>query len=219
MTEERRIARKRLNAIAGIASIFFVAVYVIILGIETNLKPESSAPAAGDQLADRIGRQISVKAFDKQGKLNHRLQTDHAEYFLLHKSAAGDFNYHTFEHDDSLADWERQSGQVLIKMQKPVFNFYQDGTSIAQITANEALLDGNSNQAELYGEVRIDDVVNDIQLLTEFLNVDANQKQVFTKETVSIDSPTSNTTASGLQGNLADQRWQLLADVKSLVQP
>jgi lipopolysaccharide export system protein LptC len=44
-------------------------------------------------------------------------------------------------------------------------------------------------------------------------------RQVLTRERVTIEGPNYKTTAQGLNGSLTDQRWQLMADVKSVVQP
>ena len=49
------------------------------------------------------------------------------------------------------------------------------------------------------------------------LNPDS--KQVLTREQVLIEGPNYRTSAIGLQGNVTDQRWQLLAEVKTTVDP
>ena len=102
-------------------------------------------------------------------------------------------------------------------MQNPVVKVFEEGLTIAELNANEAYLNSSSNHIELLGGVRVIDAVNDSLLLTEKLLLDTIQKQAFSRQTVKILSPDSSTTALGIQGNLTDQRWQLLSDVQSTI--
>ncbi|NNL56282.1 MAG: LPS export ABC transporter periplasmic protein LptC, partial [Pseudomonadales bacterium] len=90
---------------------------------------------------------------------------------------------------------------------------------IAELDANAAITDARNHSTELIGGVRLIDTANDAMMLTEKLVLNTLSKQVLTREHVKIFSPNSSTTADGLQGNLTDQRWQLMANVKSVIQP
>lgn len=221
MSKERRLWRKQINTFAGIASIAVIIIYVVNLG----LNPEQPKPAPrniNDLSADRIGTGLIIQSFNQQGQLSQKLSTDLAEFFSqgnpenLYNAQVEDSQNEEF-FNDSTDEISQSKDQPLVKMQNPVIKLFDGGKSTTEINANEATLDYKTSIANLEGGVRVISSINRTLLLTEKLQLDTSLKQIISKDTVKILSPNSSTTALGIQGNLTDERWQLLSNVKSTI--
>ena len=124
------------------------------------------------------------------------------------------------QNDDITKNNQRSRHQQdYLRILDPQITAYEDGKPSQSIKANLAYLTNNGDTTELTGNVLVNDPATAVQLQTQSLTLNTTLQKIFTQSPVTIQTPTSTTHAIGLQGNLIDQHWQLLSEVKSIVQP
>jgi LPS export ABC transporter protein LptC len=67
--------------------------------------------------------------------------------------------------------------------------------------------------------VEIINIDRQAKILTQSLTVDPSSNILSTDQTITIESPSTTTTASGLKADLKKDQWQLLSGVKSVINP
>ena len=67
--------------------------------------------------------------------------------------------------------------------------------------------------------MEINDIDRQAKVFTQSLIIDSKANILSTDQAISIESPTTTTTASGLEADLNKDQWQLLSGVKSVINP
>lgn len=212
------------NTLAGLLSLAVVTFYVANLGwrpaqLFGPKKPDSEqSPDAGSS-AEKIATAVESRHYDENGVLSHYFKSARNEFYRNPQVQEVDGSEDLFDElDFSLADIDRQR-QFTVRATSPHFMLYENGELLADISAKYAVGNTEDSRTELIGEVRLLHTVQKSEMRTSRLMLNPVSRQMLTREAVTIEGPNYRTTARGLHGSLSDQRWQLLSDVKSLVQP
>ena len=207
----KKTRRKRTRNILTLTiSIVIITYYVI--GISQNQFLPTGKKALDNQSVspDSSSTGVVIKRFDSTGQLHLTMSTNQADFF----------NAKTIDSQISLQEERNDKQQQdYLRILDPKITAYENGQPSQSIAANLAYLTNNGDTAELIGNVLVNDSATAVQLQTQSLTLNATLQQILTQSPVVIKTPTSTTHATGLQGNLIDQRWQLLSEVKSIVQP
>ena len=67
--------------------------------------------------------------------------------------------------------------------------------------------------------MEINDINRKTKVFTQSLTIDSKANTLSTDQAISIESPTTTTTASGIEADLNKDQWQLLSGVKSVINP
>lgn len=121
--------------------------------------------------------------------------------------------------DNSSANQRYSYNKDFLRLMQPRIAAYNQGVKSTLLNAKLAYLVDNGDTAELIGDVQVHDLDAFTQLNTRTLTLNMALQQILTQHPVTIQTETTMTHATGLQGNLTDQRWQLLSEVRSVIQP
>ena len=196
---------------------------------------------------DNSSTGLIVKRFDKAGDMHYTMTASRADFFteavanaqnpvdespeqaydtLLMEDFSmgedangdqGDLAYYPQQYQDS--QQRRYNGQEHLRVINPRFAIHKEGIPATVLDAKMAYIIDNGDSAELIGDVQVNDLLAATQLNTEALTLNTALQQILTQNPVTIQTPSSTTHATGLQGNLTDQRWHLLTEVRSVIQP
>ena len=236
---DRRIKRRLYNTLAGIASVVVAVVYVISLGINPKPINDNQSIRLPTNTPDKVATELEVYQFNQDGLLSHILTASKAEYFYLEKPAKPDqyrptantgmsiattsseeFEIESTEFEESDAETSPvQSNDNYIQLTDPTVVFYRPNESAIRGHATAGEIFPSSNTVKLAGDVMVSDSNTESFLYSDSLSIDTLQKQVFTHDPVKLLSPQSLTTAKGLHGNLMQERWQFLGEVRSTINP
>jgi LPS export ABC transporter protein LptC len=186
---------------------------VLVLGLLavimiSNLEEYISSPgfSFGEPDHDTVDYYLTdfrLSAITDQGKISHTMSGDY------------------------LAHWQQRKASFIIR---PQLNSKDDnennGTTQAAdavvLHAEEALLDHNTNTAELSGKVKLlvdNDQTAQLSLETAQLQYQIDTKHVTTTEEVRITTPQFQLSGTGLDSKLDESILRLNANVKSTYQP
>lgn len=129
-----------------------------------------------------------------------------------------DLEQELLRYQDDRAQWYGGRREYL-RIFKPVITTLKKGQAVTVLNASMAYLTDDGDTAELIGDVQVNDLAAATQLTTRALTLNTALQQILTQNPVTIHTATSTTHAVGLQGNLTDQRWHLLSEVRSVIQP
>ena len=219
----KKTRRKRTRNILTLAiSIVIITYYVIGISQNQFLPAEKKALDRQNIYPDSSSTGVVIKRFNTDGQLDFTMKTNQADFFSAKATSAKTNRMLEDENqNDSITknNQHTQHQQDYLRILDPKITAYEDGKPSQSIKANLAYLTNNGDTAELTGNVLVNDPATAIQLQTQSLTLNTTLQKIFTQSPVTIQTPTSITHATGLQGNLIDQHWQLLSEVKSLVQP
>jgi LPS export ABC transporter protein LptC len=225
--------RKRTRNILTLAiSIVIITYYVI--GISQNQFLPIGKKALDNQSAspDSSSTGVVIKRFDSMGQLHYTMSSNQADFFsaktmglpISMQKTDNTVTDDTLDTDNkeplnNLKDErnEKRDQQDYLRMLDPKITAYENGKPSKFIAANLAYLTNNGDTAELIGNVLVNDSAAAVQLQTQSLTLNSTLQQILTQSPVVIKTPISTTHATGLQGNLIDQRWHLLSKVKTEV--
>ena len=219
----KKTRRKRTRNILTLAiSIVIITYYVIGISQNQFLPAEKKALDRQNIYPDSSSTGVVIKRFNTDGQLDFTMKTNQADFFSAKATSTKTSNMLKDENqnDDITKNNQRsQHQQDYLRILDPQITAYEDGKPSQSIKANLAYLTNNGDTAELTGNVLVNDPATAVQLQTQSLTLNTTLQKIFTQSPVTIQTPTSITHATGLQGNLTDQHWQLLSEVKSIVQP
>ncbi|MGB5323908.1 MAG: LPS export ABC transporter periplasmic protein LptC [Pseudomonadales bacterium] len=212
------------NTIAGLLSLLVITLYVADIGLQPNrlFKPKAAGDAfndAQDSSAEKIATDIDIIQFDTAGHIIHQFRSERAEYFAHTKPQADIASDDFFDEGDMWFSDAESHRQFTLKTTEPHFQLYDKGALVAESSAKIGVGNTQNSRTEFIGEVHLRHLPQESELRTSRLMINPLTRQVLTREQVTIEGPNYKTTAQGLNGSLTDQRWQLMADVKSVVQP
>lgn len=245
MTRKNR--RKRIRNVLTLAVSCAIMVYYVI-GVGLNQFLPSSISITQDNVLqssspDNSSTGLIVKRFDKAGDMHYTMTASRADFFT--KAVANAKNpvdespeqaYDTLLMEDfSMGDeangdqdnpqqyqdsqQRRYNGQEHLRVINPRFAVHKNGIPGTVLDAKMAYITDNGDSAELIGDVQVNDLLAATLLNTKALTLNTALQQILTQNPVTIQTPSSTTHATGLQGNLTDQRWHLLTEVRSVIQP
>ncbi|MBT8139654.1 MAG: LPS export ABC transporter periplasmic protein LptC [Gammaproteobacteria bacterium] len=212
------------NAIAGLLSLVVITLYVANIGVQknplftTNAAPEPKSLAQNSS-AEKVATDIESIKFDEQGLIDHHFQSERAEYFRKQQSDSDSYSDDLFDEGDLFFSEPDDSREFLVRTTAPRFKLYAEGELVAEVEAKTAVGNASNSRTELIGDVTLLHHQHRSKLHTQRLMLNPVSKQVLTREQVELEGPNYKSSAKGLQGNVTDQRWQLLSDVKTVVQP
>jgi len=225
--------RKRTRNILTLAiSIVIITYYVI--GISQNQFLPIGKKTLDNQSAspDSSSTGVIIKRFDSTGQLHYTMSTNQADFFsaktidspIKTQKTGNALIDNTLNIDSKVissglkkAHNQKPKQQDYLRMLDPKITAYENGKPSKSIAANLAYLTNNGDTAELIGNVLVNDSATAVKLQTQSLTLNVTLQQILTQSPVVIKTPISTTHATGLQGNLIDQRWQLLSKVKTEV--
>lgn len=212
----KKTRRKRTRNILTLAiSIVIITYYVIGISQNQFFPTEKKSLDRQSVSPDSSSTGVVIKRFNAAGQLHLTMQTHQADFFSA-KTTSTSIN--TYKGNNTQQQ-QTQHLQDYVKMLEPKITAYENDKPSQSIAANLAYLTNNGDTAELTGNVLVNDSATGVQLQTQSLMLNATSQEILTQSPVSIQTPTSTTHATGLQGSLMNQRWQLLSEVKSIVQP
>lgn len=212
----KKTRRKRTRNILTLAiSIVIIAYYVIGISQNQFLPTGKNALDKKNMSPDSSITGVNIKRFNEEGELHFTMSTNQADFFTPttspEKKAATNI--------DVINTAAHLATEDYLRMLDPKITAFKNGKPSTSIAANLAYLINNGDTAELIGNVLVNDIATATRLQTQSLTLNATLQQILTQSPVTIQTPASTTHATGLHGNLADQRWQLISEVKSIVQP
>ena len=229
----KKTRRKRTRNILTLAiSIIMIAYYVIGISQNQFLPAGKKTLDKKNITPDSSSTGIIIKRFNQDGELHYTMNSNQAEFFTATTSSPTATLAAATSAPKNTAKKNNDSSQSLdatissnfveedyLRMLDPKIIAYENGKPSTSIAANLAYLSNNGDTAELIGNVLVNDIATTTQLQSQSLTLNTDLQQILTQSPIMIHTPTSTTHATGLQGNLIDHRWQLLSEVKSIVQP
>jgi len=213
----KKTRRKRTRNILTLAiSIVIITYYVIGISQNQFLPTGKNTLDKQNVSPDSRSTGVTIKRFNTAGQLHLTMQTHKADFY----SAKTISNVIDPEKDRNTQQQQQtQQRQDYVELLAPKITAYEQGKASQSIAAKLAYLTNNGDTAELTGNVLVNDSATGVQLQTQSLTLNATLQEIVTQSPVTLQTPTSTTYATGLQGNLIEQRWQLLSEVNSIVQP
>ena len=156
---------------------------------------------------------FSLSAIQADGKVSHTMDGQYMAYWQS-KGASLIISPRLTSRDDSSGTQANANDQAVTDNNRPVDNIV--------LTAEEAMLDHATEEAELSGAVKLRVSNNNslqLSLDTSQLKYGIRDKQISTQEDVSIITPDIQLTGTGLDSNLNETTLRLNANVKSNYSP
>ncbi len=209
-------AKKRQKQIRNLLTLSLscsiIAYYALNLNLGSLLSA-SNAPPEQSQQPVSILDDIAIRQFDSEGRLSQQLNAERAEVIIVSI------------HDDENTDLRiKQTANTTSKPKNKKLRLIQPKVIVREkndppliITAAEGLIGRRGEETKLTGNVKI--INSKIEVFTPSLTLDSVNNTLATDQTISIQSPTTTTTATGLKANLNEGQWQLLSGVNSVIQP
>lgn len=213
--------RKRTRNILTLAVSSAIMIwYVMGLGLDRYLPVADGISTVASATPDNSSSEIQVKRYDKEGNLHYRISASQADYFEAASAIQQDSPlYEDFNDADFGGETPYNTDTDYLRLVDPVFDVYQQGELSTALVSRVAYLTDSGDKAELIGDVKVNDLGAATQMNTRTLTLNMALQQILTQNPVTIETPSSTTQATGMQGNLTDQRWQLLSEVRSVIQP
>ena len=185
----KRLSRRRKNWLLIVASV--IGVYVI-LSIDLS-RPSSQQRADNESSQPQwILSQAVIENFDLGGNISTRLHTSDARFF---------------NQEDS------------IKLTTPIIEYFQADTIRWQAQADSGEVFRNVNTLVLSDNVLLQNLANQQTINTQWLSSDFNKSLLKTDKAVTITSPNTRSTATGMTGNWKTKTLSLLNDVHVQITP
>ncbi len=221
--------RRTRNFLTLLISTFIIVYYLAGIGLNLFLPSPDQSTIHPDLTPTVSGVNLVVRRFDNDGLPSYKLTASSIDYFEsphnkneINRNNKIEQDFHDLSLDIDNYTFDNDGGTDSLKyarVMQPLIQIYELSKTTTDISSSLAYLTQSGERAELIGNVRVNDYVTSTHLTTSALTLDTHLKQIWTKKPVKIKTPSSLTTATGLQGNLSDQRWHLLSEVISVVQP
>lgn len=229
---ERRRRRIWINATALLLASTTIALYLVNIDNSRRLHLGALAPLPAPQAmsANAFAEKITMKRFTEDGMLDHKLLARHINFYqggsTPHRANGMPAPYnrnmsHSIGDDNGYLDSEEGSSTTrdYAEIEAPHFFLYDKNTLALSLSAKRAELLNDGEDLQFYEHVQVKDFRSQTNLDTSELLVSTVLHQAMSQQKVTITSPTSKTEATGLHAHLDQQLWQLVSEVKSVVQP
>ncbi len=191
--------KRHFVLIAGLLAVIMISNIEEYIGSPTFSLGEQDYETVDYYLTD-----FSLSAMQADGKVSHTMDGQYMAYWQS-KDVSSIINPRLVSRDDSSTT-----------------NANEQGTNGIVLTAEEAQLNHETDEAQLSGAVRLRvSQHNNLQLSldTSQLKYGLRDKQISTEEAVSIITPDIQLTGTGLDSNLNETTLRLNANVKSIYKP
>ncbi|WP_395340622.1 LPS export ABC transporter periplasmic protein LptC [Ningiella sp. W23] len=180
-----------MNRIGYSIAIIFTGVLLLYLPILFEESSEAPDDDAGSPLVPNYQAvNLNSKLYDEQGNLAHQVAADKMEHYE-------ELGFAVFDN--------------------PVYTLYLDNGEPWQVTAAEGTLYDN-NRIQLEKDVKIVNLRTDEyvqQITTEFIEIDLQSKTLSSDQVVNISGVDYHVTSVGIQGDLANQQYELKEHVRT----
>lgn len=238
----RRIRTRNRGLLTVVLSFIAVGYYLLSIDNKRLTSPTPINIAGSENAPIAMVTGLTVRRYTNEGSLHYKLETARADRFkgrvkhdamgdsgaqpsmplglqeelnlaLEKNSFDGDFDAPHLSSDSAVDKLEYS------RLLKPKFTVFKSGNATTHITSNTAYVTDHNTVMELIGQVRVHDQSNNMKLTSDAMTLNTELNQILSNSAVKVITPTSTTHARGMQGNLVDQRWQLMSEVRSVVQP
>ncbi len=188
---ERRQPRSWLLLVWAITAVIYLAL---------QFSPEDLAPTATVQkttFPTVYSQGVVSHVYDKNGKLQYRL-------------SASEISYQGLKYAQT-------------RMQQPRITFFQDGSQKPwNLSADQAIGNNKTTTLSFINNVELwntNENLGKTELTTNALDINTKEEFVHTNKPVTMQTPFSTTTATGMHINLKQEKINLLSDVRGNYAP
>ena len=211
-------AKKRQKQIRNLLALGISCAMIAFYALNLNLNSlfNTANPASNHkQQPVSILDNVEIRQFDSQGQLRQHLTANRAEMIAELNDQNKDSHASTKQEFTATKD----SRNNKLRLIQPHIIIHETNNKPLTITANEGLIGHRDKKTQLIGNVEINDIDRQAKVFTQSLTIDSKANILSTDQAISIESPTTTTTASGLEADLNKDQWQLLSGVKSVINP
>ena len=211
-------AKKRQKQIRNLLALgissAMIAFYVLNLNLNSFFNTANSASNHKQQPVSILDN-IEIREFDSQGQLRQNLTANRAE--MITEMNDQNKDSHAYPPQGFTAPKDTRNNKL--RLIQPRMIIYEKNNKPLTVTANEGLIGHRDKKTQLLGNVEINDINRKTKVFTQSLTIDSKANTLSTDQAISIESPTTSTTASGIEADLNKDQWQLLSGVKSVINP
>ena len=211
-------AKKRQKQIRNLLALGISCAMIAFYALNLNLNSlfNTANPASNHkQQPVSILDNVEIRQFDSQGQLRQHLTANRAEMITETNDQNKDSHASTQQEFTATKDSKNNK----LRLIQPRIIIHENNNKPLTITANEGLIGHRDKKTQLTGNVEINDIDRQAKVFTQSLTIDSKANILSTDQAISIESPTTTTTASGLEADLNKDQWQLLSGVKSVISP
>ena len=211
-------AKKRQKQIRNMLALGISCAMIAFYALNLNLNSlfNTANPASNHkQQPVSILDNVEIRQFDSQGQLRQHLTANRAEMITETNDQNKDSHASTQQEFTATKDSKNNK----LRLIQPHMIIHEKNNKPLTINANEGLIGHRDKKTQFTGNVEINDIDRQAKVFTQSLTIDSNANILSTDQAISIESPTTTTTASGLEADLNKDQWQLLSGVKSVINP
>ena len=211
-------AKKRQKQIRNLLALGISCAMIAFYALNLNLNSlfNTAIPASNHkQQPVSILDNVEIRQFDSQGQLRQHLTANRAEMITETNDQNKDSHASTQQEFTAAKDSKNNK----LRLIQPHMIIHEKNNTPVTINANEGLIGHRDKKTQFTGNVEINDIDRQAKVFTQSLTIDSNANILSTDQAISIESPTTTTTASGLEADLNKDQWQLLSGVKSVINP
>ena len=211
-------AKKRQKQIRNLLALGISCAMIAFYALNLNLNSlfNTANPASNHkQQPVSILDNVEIRQFDSQGQLRQHLTANRTEMITETNDQNKDSHASTQQGFTATKDSKNNK----LRLIQPHMIIHEKNNKPLTITANEGLIGHRDKKTQFTGNVEINDIDRQAKIFTQSLTIDSNANILSTDQAISIESPTTTTTASGLEADLNKDQWQLLSGVKSVINP
>ncbi|MAV75260.1 MAG: LPS export ABC transporter periplasmic protein LptC [Cellvibrionales bacterium] len=211
-------AKKRQKQIRNLLALGISCAMIAFYALNLNFNSlfNTANPASNHkQKPVSILDNVEIRQFDSQGQLQQYLTANRAEMI----TETNDKNKDSFASTQQELTAKIDSKKNKLRLIQPHMIIHEKNNKPLTITANEGLIGHRDKKTQLTGNVEINDIDRQAKVFTQSLTIDSKANILSTDQAISIESPTTTTTASGLEADLNKNQWHLLSGVKSVINP
>ena len=207
--------RKRIrNLLALGISCAIIAFYALNLNLNSLFDTANLASSHSQQPVSILNN-VEIRQFDSQGQLRQHLTANRAE--MITETTEKNMAIHSSIR--KVPTVSPSSKNKKLRLIQPYIIIQDKNSTPLTISASEGLIVGRDKKLQLRGNVKINNIDRQAQVITESLTIDSKTNILSPDQAISIEAPTTTITASGLEANLNNDQWQLLSGAKSVINP
>ena len=211
-------AKKRQKQIRNLLALGISCAMIAFYALNLNLNSlfNTANPASNHkQQPVSILDNVEIRQFDSQGQLRQHLIANRAE--MITETNDQNKDSHTSTQQEFTAKKDTKNNKL--RLVQPRIIIHEKNNKPLTISSNEGLIGHRDEKTQLTGNVEINDIDRQAKVFTQSLTIDSKANILSTDQAIIIESPTTTTTASGLEADLNKDQWQLLSGVKSVINP
>lgn len=211
-------AKKRQKQIRNLLALGISCAMIAFYALNLNLNSlfnSASLSSNHKQQPVSILDNVEIRQFDFQGQLRQHLRANRAE--MITEKNEQKKTAKSLSKQESTTSFNAKNKKL--RLIQPYITIHENNKKPLSITANEGLIGRRGKETQLTGDVEIINIDRQATVLTQFLIIDPSSNILSTDHAISIESPTTTTTASGLTADLNTDQWQLSSGVTSVINP